>query len=157
MTGFDGAVKKLLEAKKPRKNDRVDIRYLRAVVHSLQWVSLAESSSLYLAGKKFGKEAAKSFKSSQVADVVKDLGKMFSDFGVGRLEIKEKDEKSIIVALKDSASSSGMESVGRPVCFFEAGIIDGAMEARLKRQTVVTEVLCGGLGDEVDEFLIKFK
>ncbi len=155
MSGFDEAVKNLIDSKSSKK---VDIRYLRALVYSLQGTSLAESSSLYLAGKKFGKElASKRFNSSQMADVVKDLAKAFSDLGVGKLEVKEKEERSITVVLKDSASSSGMEAVGRPVCFFEAGIIDGAMEARLKKQTVVTEILCGGLGDEVDEFLIKFK
>ncbi len=56
----------------------------------------------------------------------------------------------------ESSTSYGMEKIGKPVCFFEAGLIAGILEAKLKKKVTVTEVLCGGLGDKVDEFLIKF-
>jgi len=64
-------------------------------------------------------------------------------------------EKNVSVVLKESATAHKIGKIGRPVCFFESGLIAGILEAKLRKRVTVTEVLCGGLGDDVEEFLIK--
>ena len=158
--GYDEELKKALHEKKIRKalSDNVNIKYPRFIVHSLQWVSVGYSSALFFGGKKVGKEIlAPELKSKDIKDVLKDVGSFFESQGVGKFEIKEITDASITVRIKDSTTSYGMAPVGKPVCFFEAGIIAGIVEGRLGKNVVVNEVLCGGLGDDVDEFLIKLK
>ncbi|MBU3897135.1 MAG: DUF2507 domain-containing protein [Nanoarchaeota archaeon] len=148
--GFDQELKNIM--KKKGKGGG----FSRALVLSLQWVSVGYSSALYFAGKKFGKEiVAKELTSNDINAVLKDVITFFKDFGIGKLSIKETDQRTATLTLKDGATSAGMSSVGKPVCFFEAGLIAGIIEGRLNKNTTVTELKCGGMGDSEDQFLVK--
>lgn len=152
-----GYVDSIKKTAKEKGKGKVSSKFPRLLIHSLQWVSVGYSSALYFAGKKLGHEVmAENVSGKDFKTVFKGLTKVFKELGIGKLSIKESEEKSASVTLKGSATASGMKPVGKPVCFFEAGLIAGILEARLKKKVVVNEVLCGGLGDNVEEFLIKF-
>ncbi len=156
--GFEKELEKSLKKGKIRKTlpDKVDIRLYRVLNHSLQWVSVGYASALYFAGKKLGSEIlSKGVNGNDIKVLLKEVANLFKDYDIGKLEVVETSDKRNIVQLKDCATCYHMESVGKPVCFFEAGLISGILEARLKKKVVVNETLCGGLGDEIDEFNIR--
>ncbi len=155
--GFKESLEKTVKEKKIRKkmSDNVNVKFPRLLINSLQWISVGYSSALYFAGKKLGKEILhKDVSGKDLKSSLNGIAKLFKSYGIGTLEIKEM-EKNVSVVLKDSVTSYKLQKVGRPVCFFEAGMIAGILEVKLNKKVTVTEVLCGGLGDEVDEFLVK--
>jgi len=150
--------KELKDLLKKSSKGKVSTKAYRMVTHGLQEVSVGYSSALYFAGKKIGKNLlSEQIKGKDLKSIVSNLNKFFKKEGLGSLKIKEMTEKTATIVLKGSASSSGMTPVGKPVCFFEGGLISGVLEAKTKKKVVVNEVLCGGLGDKVDEFLVKFE
>lgn len=157
--GFEEALIKTVKQKKIRKTmeDSVDMKYPRLIINSLQWISSGYSSALYFAGKKLGKDIlSKEIASRNIKDVLKDIVRIFKEYGIGTVEIKEMEENNASIILKESVSSYGMKEIGKPICFFESGLIAGIVEGCINKKVTVNEVLCGGLGDEYDEFLIRF-
>lgn len=155
--GFEEELKKVLKAGKIRKTlgDKVDIKYMRSLIHSLQWISVGYSSALYFAGKKVGKEIlSKDIKGSDLKTILKEIQDFFKNFGIGNIEISEIGERTVL-RLKECSTCFHMEEVGKTICYFEAGLISGILEGKLNKKVLVNETLCGGLGDEVDEFVVK--
>jgi len=129
----------------------------RSLVLGLQWVSLGYSSALYFAGKKIGKEiASNEIKNKEPKEVFKGTIKVFKNMGLGSLSIKSVKEKNAVLILKDGTTAHGMARIGKTVCYFEAGLISGILEAKIKKVVNVSEVSCGGLGDSIEEFVVKF-
>ncbi|MFQ6020989.1 MAG: V4R domain-containing protein [Candidatus Aenigmatarchaeota archaeon] len=152
-------LKKSLKKGKIRKvmPDKVDLKLYRTLIHSLQWISVGYSSALYFAGKKLGKEIiSEDIKGKDIKAILKEIASLFRKYGIGKIESKEVEEKRAVVQLKESASSYNMDPIGKTICFFEAGLIAGILEEKLKKKVTVRETRCGGLGDEVDEFVIRF-
>lgn len=156
--GFEKDLEKSLKKGKIRKvlPDKVDLKLYRTLVHSLQWVSVGYASALYFAGKKLGSEIiSKDIGGNDIKTIMKEISELFKNYGIGNLEILETSDNRNIAQLKDCATCYHMEPVGKQICFFEAGLIAGILEAKVKRKVVVNETLCGGLGDEIDEFNIR--
>jgi hypothetical protein len=156
---FENELKRILRKELIRKKlgDQINIKIPRVLVHSLQWISVGYASALYFAGKKLGTDViAKGIAGADAKTVLRAIGKLFRDFGLGELELAELSDSKAIVRIRESSTAYGMRPIGKPVCFFEAGLLAGVLEGRLKRKVSVNEVLCGGLGDEFEEFLIRF-
>lgn len=150
--------KELKDLMKKGSTGKVSVKTYRMVTHGLQEVSVGYSSALYFAGKKIAKSIiADQIKGTDLKSIIKSLSSFFKKEGLGSLKIKEMTEKTATIVLTGSASSSGMTPVGKPVCYFESGLMSGVLEAKTKKKVIVNEVLCGGLGDKVDEFLVKFE
>ncbi len=129
----------------------------RSLVLGLQWVSTGYSSALYFAGKKIGKEvAAKQIKSKSPKEVFKGTVKIFKNMGLGNLSTKFVKQKEAVLILKEGTTAHGMARIGKTVCYFEAGLISGILEAKIKKVVNVSEVSCGGLGDSTEEFVVKY-
>lgn len=149
---------RVLKKERVRKQlpDTVNLKLPRALVQSLQWISVGYASALYFAGKKFGAAIiAQKLPDTKLTTVFAALGKLFSDLGIGRLELIEASRTKAIVRLYESATAYGMRPINKPVCFFESGLLAGVLESKLKTRITVNEVMCGGLGDECEEFVIK--
>lgn len=146
--GFDKELKNIVNKKS--KN------FPRTLVLGLQWVSVGYSSALYFAGKKIGKEVvAKELKGSDAKAILKETAQVFKSLGIGNLSVKSLEENKAVLVLKNGTTASGMSPVGKSVCFFEAGLISGILEGRLKKSITVTETKCGGLGHPAEEFMVK--
>lgn len=132
---------------------KVDIRYLRYILHGLQWTSEEYCSALYNSARNIGKKIiAPDMKTSGIKDVCSEICKLFNELDVGKLTVKSIEDKKIIFEMKNGACSSKIKPVDDKLCFFEAGLIAGILEAKLKKEIKVHETLCGGLGDPVEEF-----
>ncbi len=138
-----------------KKQGKENILSKRAIIYSLEWLSVGYFSALYMAGKKFGKHTLAERVRGNVRDANDFLMKFFSDMGFGRLKVVNSGGTRFVFRLEHCATCWKMAPVGKQICFFEAGIIAGILEAKIGKRVTVQETLCGGLGDECDEFLAR--
>ena len=138
-----------------KKSGKESILSKRAIVYSLEWLSVGYFSALYMAGKKFGKHALAERIKGKVKDSNEFLSKFFMDLGFGKLKVINSEGPRMVYRLEHCSTCCKMTPVGKQVCFFEAGMIAGVLEAKMGKRVIVQETLCGGLGDECDEFIAR--
>lgn len=138
-----------------KKQGKENILSKRAIIYSLEWLSVGYFSALYMAGKKFAKHSLADRIKGRVKDSNEFLIKFFGDMGFGKLRIVNTNSSRFVYRLEHCATCWKMAPVGKQVCFFEAGMIAGILEAKTGKRVTVQETLCGGLGDECDEFIAR--
>ena len=95
--------------------------------------------------------AAKRFSASLELQSIQDLKSWFADMTLGDLEV-ELDEDKVLVKLSKCLTCYRLPALGGPVCDFERGLIDGALERITGTDVITRETLCWGLGDTVCQF-----
>jgi len=95
--------------------------------------------------------AAKRFSPTLQLTSLQSLKSWFRELGLGELEIELDDEK-LLVKLTRCLTCHRMPNVGVPLCDFERGLIDGALEVITGAEVLTRETLCWGLGDTVCQF-----
>ncbi len=148
---------RMLKKERIRKEmpDTVNMKLPRVLVQSLQWISVGYASALYFAGKKLGDTILAKQLPGGLNPALKAISGIFMDMGMGRLEVVDASAAKAIVRLYEGSTAYGMKPINKPVCFFEAGIIAGVLENKLEKRVMVNEVLCGGLGDNCEEFVVR--
>jgi len=140
-----------------KKRGKESIMSKRAIIYSLEWLSVGYFSALYMAGKKFAKHTLAERIKGKLPDANIFLEKFFSDLGFGKLKVIGTQNGRYVYRLEHCSTCWEMPPVGKQVCFFEAGLIAGILEAKLGKRVTVTETLCGGLGDDCDEFIARIE
>jgi len=103
------------------------------------------SGAAYLAGKKLGVSLG--------LKKLEDFLQLCADLKVGVIEVPVVTEARIHVDVYECITCSGLETVGRPICHFEGGLIAGAVESITDSRVRAREITCiGGLGDEACGF-----
>lgn len=103
------------------------------------------SAISYYAGKKLGLELGLT-----TLDQFLDL---CNDLKIGIIKVPEMRDDFIHVDVYECVTCDGMETVGRPLCSFEGGLIAGAIESITGKKATAKEVTCiGGLGHETCGF-----
>ncbi|MGZ8188617.1 MAG: V4R domain-containing protein [Methylosarcina sp.] len=103
------------------------------------------SGAAYLAGKKLGMSLG--------LTKLEDFLQLCKDLNIGIIEVPLVTEDKIHVDVYECVTCSGLETVGRPICHFEGGLIAGAVQAIMGRSVRAREITCiGGLGDETCGF-----
>lgn len=148
---------RILKKERVRKKlpDTVNLKLPRVLIQSLQWISVGYASALYFAGKKLGSTIIAKKMPGGLQRTLDAIGSIFMDMGLGKLEVTESSAAKAIVRLYEGSTAYGMRPINKPVCFFEAGIIAGVLEGKLAKKVMVNEVLCGGLGDAYEEFVVR--
>lgn len=142
-------VKNAMQVNRPEMGDMVPVGLFRLVRLVAFEEVLGEGASglAFQAGEQLGKSLG--LKS------IEDLVKTCEDLKIGIVKVSTIDEKNIHVDVHECVTCSGLTPVGRPLCFFEGGMIKGAASTILNRKVEVKEVTCiGGLGDETCGFNI---
>jgi predicted hydrocarbon binding protein len=118
-----------------------------ALYRLLRLVALEEiigrgaAGTAYVAGKKLG-NALGLTKLDQFLELCNSLK-------VGIIEVPVLTESRIYVDVYECVTCSGMRTVGRTLCHFEAGLIAGVVETVVKKRAKAREVTCiGGLGHD---------
>ncbi len=107
------------------------------------------SGAAYLAGKKLGLSLG--------LTQLEDFLQLCKDINIGIIEVPVATESKIHVDVYECATCSGLETVGRPICHFEGGLIAGAVQSITGRSVRAREITCiGGLGDESCGFDLEF-
>lgn len=138
-----------------KRHGKESILSKRAVIYSLEWLSVGYFSALYMAGKKLGKHNIAGRIKGGVTNANEFLVKFFADMGFGKLSIVNSSGAKYVYRLDHCSTCWKMAPVGKQVCFFEAGLIAGILEEKIGKRVIVQETLCGGLGDECDEFIAR--
>ncbi len=103
------------------------------------------SGAAYLAGKKLGVSLG--------LKKLEDFLQLCADLKIGVIEVPVVTETRIHVDVYECITCSGLETVGRPICHFEGGLIAGAVESITGSRVRAREITCiGGLGDEACGF-----
>jgi predicted hydrocarbon binding protein len=77
---------------------------------------------------------------------------------IGIIKVPLVSDTRIHVDVYECVTCSGLETVGRPLCHFEGGLVAGAVESILKKRTRAQEVTCiGGLGDKTCGFELELR
>jgi hypothetical protein len=99
------------------------------------------AGTAYVAGKKLGNTLGLT-KLEQFLELCNTLK-------VGIIEVPILTDSRIHVDVYECVTCSGMRTVGRTLCHFEAGLVAGVVETVVKKRAKAREVTCiGGLGHD---------
>jgi uncharacterized protein len=99
------------------------------------------AGTAYVAGKKLGNTLGLT-KLEQFLELCNSLK-------IGIIEVPILTESRIHVDVYECVTCSGMSTVGRTLCHFEAGLVAGVVETVVKKRAKAREVTCiGGLGHD---------
>lgn len=107
------------------------------------------SAMAYYAGKKLG--------ASLELGSLDGFVELCAALKIGIVEITHVSDELIHVDIRECVTCSGMQTVGRPLCHLEGGLIVGVVEGLFARRARAVEVTCiGGLGDDTCGFDVEF-
>lgn len=99
------------------------------------------AGTAYVAGKKLG-NALGLTKLEQFLELCNTLK-------IGIIEVPILTDSRIHVDVYECVTCSGMRTVGRTLCHFEAGLVAGVVETVVKKRAKAREITCiGGLGHD---------
>jgi len=99
------------------------------------------AGTAYVAGKKLG--------NSLGLTKLEQFLELCSTLKIGIIEVPILTDSRIHVDVYECVTCSGMRTVGRTLCHFEAGLVAGVVETVVKKRTKAREVTCiGGLGHD---------
>ncbi len=99
------------------------------------------AGTAYVAGKKLG--------NSLGLTKLEQFLELCSTLKIGIIEVPILTESRIHVDVYECVTCSGMRTVGRTLCHFEAGLVAGVVETVVKKRAKAREVTCiGGLGHD---------
>ncbi|XRP97305.1 V4R domain-containing protein [Methanocaldococcus sp. 16A] len=108
---------------------------------------------IYNIGKDIGREVISMCVDE--SNLLKSFAEILKKSKIGILEVKKVEDDEMVLVLKDCISCHNVPNVGTTLCHFEAGLIAGTLEKKLRRKVNAVEVKCCGKGDEYCEFLVK--
>jgi predicted hydrocarbon binding protein len=108
------------------------------------------AATSYRAGKKLG--------ASLGLQKIDDFLALCHALKIGIIKVPILTDTRIHVDVYECVTCSGLETVGRPLCQFEGGLVAGAIESIVKKRTRAQEVTCiGGLGDKTCGFELELR
>ncbi len=141
-----------LKVVRPKLGDDAGIalyRLLRLVALE-DIIGRGAAGTAYVAGKKLGLSLG-------MPDLDAFLA-LCTSLKIGIIEVPVLTETKVHVDVYECVTCAGLETVGRPLCHFEGGLIAGVVESVLGKRTRAHEVTCiGGLGDEACGFDLEFR
>jgi len=84
-----------------------------------------------------------------------DLLTVFIEYRAGLPCIVKESHDNMIIDVYECISCSGLPIIGKPVCYFEAGLLSAILE-KLIRTNKVEETKCWSLGDTKCTFIVSF-
>jgi predicted hydrocarbon binding protein len=108
------------------------------------------AATSYRAGKKLGQALG--------LTKLEDFLALCHALKIGIIKVPVLTDTRIHVDVYECVTCSGLETVGRPLCQFEGGLVAGAVESIVKKRTRAQEVTCiGGLGDKTCGFELELR
>ena len=90
-----------------------------------------------------------------------ELAPFLADYKIGIVdifdEIHYKNEKNMDVRVYECIECADLPNIGKPLCFFEAGILMGIFKEFTKQDVVVEEVRCWTNGYSFCQFDVKIR
>lgn len=149
---LDLTVAELFKTNRKELGNKIPLGLYRMVKHVAFEIALGKKAddAVFKAGKAIGSELG--------AKNANELIGMLEELKVGKIKVAEQTDKKIVVRVWECISCSGLPKIGKMPCFFEGGIISGALETILKKKVDVKQTKSiGGFGDPYCEFVVTFK
>ncbi len=104
--------------------------------------------------KKF--QQAKTLKEAKNSELMKMLKELFEKTGLGILDMEEfeKDER-IVLSIEECVESAGLPNVGKKVCYYMSGYLEGLFSVFLGKEVKCRELKCVAKGDKKCVFEIE--
>jgi len=144
----DGGAKRIdianaLSIVRPQLGDRAGValyRLLRLVALE-DIIGRGAGATAYVAGKKLGQNLG--------ITKLEDFLALCTSISLGIVKVPVMTANRIYVDVYECVTCSGMATVGRTLCQFEAGLVAGVVQAITGKQTKAKEMTCiGGLGHD---------
>jgi uncharacterized protein len=144
----DGGAKRIeianaLSIVRPQLGDRAGValyRLLRLVALE-DIIGRGAGATAYVAGKKLGQNLG--------ITKLEDFLALCASISLGVVKVPVMTANRIYVDVYECVTCSGMATVGRTLCQFEAGLVAGVVQAITGKQTKAKEMTCiGGLGHD---------
>ncbi|WP_242837269.1 sigma 54-interacting transcriptional regulator [Alkaliphilus transvaalensis] len=120
------------------------IKSLIGVLNSQKDVKIVEEEIYYNTAKNFGKRL-------NITDY-EMLREKMAELGIGQVRIILISNDKIIIQLYECFTCGEMEYIGDPICYFEGGILAGAISNICGQNMDAVESKCNALGDDYCEF-----
>jgi predicted hydrocarbon binding protein len=133
----------IYDVDRPTLGRQADVSLIRALKLSIiKYLGFNAASKLYFAGQCFGRGIG--------VKSIDDMKEFFKELGVGILSVVSEDPLKFRV--RECIDCAGLPNLGKPICYFEAGIIAGCLESILDKKVKVVETKCHTNGDDCCEF-----
>ncbi len=140
---------------RPKLGGGIDAAVFRALRLMIQELGPEMEETIRALGQEIGRSGfAPTIKATEFRGVVEELCQRWEEAKLGTLADIEITDNSGTVREKECITCYGLPNLGRPVCHLEAGIIEGVLEAKLRRFVRVVERKCWALGDTCCEYAI---
>lgn len=136
-------VNDVVQVARPTLGDTMPVALFRVVrlIAMEDILGRSVGSMLYNAGEKIG--------ASLDVKTPGDLVNLVEALKIGKVQVVEATNERVVVDVYECVTCSGLERVGHAICYFEAGLVGGALGKITGANVFVKETRCiGGLGDE---------
>jgi predicted hydrocarbon binding protein len=104
-------------------------------------------------GKMLGEQVLSNFvEASNLAEALTKVKNLLESTKFGRIEVISLKEEEASFRVWECADCGGLPNVGRPLCAFDEGVVEGILQAVLGKHFLVKETRCWGTGDGFCEF-----
>ena len=121
-----------------------------------QLASTGQGTS-FVGGMEFGTKLVK----QKIIKSLDDLITFLADYKIGIVDIfgekEEKEEKTMDIRVYECIECADLPNVGKPICFFEAGVITGVFTELTKKDVTAKELRCWTSGYSFCQFDVKIK
>ncbi len=135
------------------------IRTCLAEVVNISMGEEAANSAMYGSGKVAGDEIHQNFlkDSKDLNDLVAKTTELLRTLKIGLFRVDKADvEKGeFLISVDECVSCSGTPNIGKPICYFEGGVIAGILEGFTGKNVEAKEIKCWAMGDQTCQFEVK--
>ena len=111
----------------------------------------------FVGGMEFGSNLVK----QKMVKSLEDLKSLLADYKMGIVDIynekQEDDGKSMDIRVYECIECVDLPNIGKPLCYFEAGIITGVLKEITKKDVIAEEKRCWTSGFSFCQFDVKIK
>lgn len=140
---------------RPRLGDQIPLHVFRLTRAALVMMSGADDI-MYKMGREISMEIlSENIDAEDIRGIYDGVADFFEKLKIGILELVSSSEDRAIIRIYECITCSGMPNIGRPICYFEGGLMSGAFEAKMNKTFTAIEMKCGGTGHEYCEFDVR--
>lgn len=158
---MDGLIEKISRVNRPKLGGDVPVVIFRAfrlfTEFHLEDV-VGEKGSITLlqrAGRELGKVIGKNLNHKELDTYIEKIADFVYDQKIGILIPVHVEEHSMVFRLDECITCSGMENIGKRICYFEAGFLGGVIENFFGKRVKVYETKCNAMGEGTCEVTVE--
>ncbi len=152
-------IARLAQIARPELGDQIPLTVFRAFRHFSsdyleRLVGRSVEAVFQHGGRELGKEVGTALMKPDLDAYLRSIQQWVREAKVGLLRPVHADAEKLVVRLDECITCAGMSSVGKRICYFEVGLVAGAVEVFVKRKVRAAETQCNANGEETCEVTV---